>query len=227
MTFVLRFAPRVFYTSTTEENKMSNGWKRVWFTTAILFCVAFHPMIVSAGEPTEQLRQTIESLLGVLKNPEFKGEGKLKERREKLRQIIYPRFDFTEMAKRALGSHWQRRSPEEQAEFVKLFTSLLEDAYLDTIESYKGEKVQFLNERLDQNFAQVDTKISDPQGQEYSLNYRLHNVGEWKVYDVVVENISLVNNYRSQFNRILGKSSYEQLIAAMREKKLRAPSKKG
>jgi phospholipid transport system substrate-binding protein len=206
---------------------MSKRWKSVAFGAAAALCLIVHPIKSSAGEPTDQLRQTIDGLIGVLKNPEIKSEGKSKERREKLRQIVYPRFDFTEMAKRALGSHWQRRTPEEQAEFVKLFTALLEDAYLDTIESYKGEKVQYLNERIDQNFAQVDTKISDAQGQEYSINYRLHNVGEWKVYDVVVENISLVNNYRSQFNRILGKSSYEQLIAAMREKKFGAPSKKG
>jgi phospholipid transport system substrate-binding protein len=204
-----------------------NSWKRTLLAAPLAVFVILHAVAVSAGEPTEQLRQTIDGLVGVLKSSEFKGEGKAKERRQKLREIIYPRFDFTEMAKRALGSHWQRRSPEEQKEFVKLFTALLEEAYLDTIESYKGEKVQYLNERLDQNFAQVDSKISDPQGQEYSVNYRLHNAGsEWKVYDVIIENISLVNNYRAQFNRILGKSSYEELISALREKKLSAPSKK-
>jgi phospholipid transport system substrate-binding protein len=204
-----------------------NSWKRTLLAAPLAVFVILQAVAVSAGEPTEQLRQTIDGLVGVLKSSEFKGEGKAKERRQKLREIIYPRFDFTEMAKRALGSHWQRRSPEEQKEFVKLFTALLEEAYLDTIESYKGEKVQYLNERLDQNFAQVDSKISDPQGQEYSVNYRLHNAGsEWKVYDVIIENISLVNNYRAQFNRILGKSSYEELISALREKKLSAPSKK-
>lgn len=205
-----------------------NRWKKAPLGATLAICVVIQATPVSAGEPTEQLRQTIDGLVGVLKSSEFKGEGKAKERREKLREIIYPRFDFPEMAKRALGTHWQRRSPEEQKEFAKLFTGLLEEAYLDTIESYKGEKVQYLNERLDQNFAQVDTKISDPQGQEYSVNYRVHKtVSDWKVYDVVIENISLVNNYRAQFNRILGRSSYEELISAMREKKLAAPSRKG
>jgi phospholipid transport system substrate-binding protein len=207
--------------------KMTTRWKPTLLGAALILLMTIHGMPLSAGEPIEQLRQTIDSLLGVLKTAELKGEGKAKERRQKLREIIYPRFDFTEMAKRALGSHWQRRNPEEQKEFVTLFTALLEEAYLDTIESYKGEKIQYLNERIDQNFAQVDTKIFDPQGQEYSVNYRLHNAGgEWKAYDVVIENISLVNNYRSQFNRILGKSSYEQLISAMKERKLSAPSKK-
>jgi phospholipid transport system substrate-binding protein len=206
---------------------MTNRWRKALPGAALVLLMMVHGSPISAGEPTEQLRQTIDSLLGVLKSSDLKGEGKAKERRQKLREIIYPRFDFTEMAKRALGSHWQRRNPEEQKEFVKLFTALLEEAYLDTIESYKGEKIQYLNERLDQNFAQVDTKIFDPHGQEYSVNYRLHNPGgEWKVYDVIIENISLVNNYRSQFNRILGKSSYEELIAAMKEKKLSAPSRK-
>jgi phospholipid transport system substrate-binding protein len=206
---------------------MTNRWKKALPSAALVLLMIGYGSPISAGEPTEQLRQSIDSLLGVLKSPELKGEGKAKERRQKLREIIYPRFDFTEMAKRALGSHWQRRNPEEQKEFVKLFTALLEEAYLDTIESYKGEKIQYLNERLDQNFAQVDTKIFDPHGQEYSVNYRLHNPGgDWKVYDVIIENISLVNNYRSQFNRILGRSSYEELIAAMKEKKLSAPSRK-
>ncbi|MGH7824833.1 MAG: MlaC/ttg2D family ABC transporter substrate-binding protein [Candidatus Binatia bacterium] len=206
---------------------MTSRSKKASLTGVVVMFLVCHPMVGSAGEPTEQLQQTIDSLLAVLKSPDLMGEGKAKERRQKLRKIIYPRFDFPEMAKRALGSHWQRRSPEEQKEFIKLFTGLLEDAYLDTIESYKGEKVRYLNERQDKNFAQVDTKILDPQGQEYSVNYRLHKSGsDWKVYDVVVENISLVNNYRSQFNRILAKSSYEELIAAMKDRKLSAPSKK-
>lgn len=181
----------------------------------------------SAGQPAEQLRRTIDNLLVVLKSPDVKDEAQARERRQKLREIVYPRFDFTEMAKRALGAHWQRRSPEEQKEFVKLFTGILEDAYLDTIESYKGEKIQYLNEKQDKNFAQVDTRIFDAKGQEYSVNYRLHDSGgDWKVYDVIVENISLVNNYRSQFNRVLGKSSYEELISAMKEKTLNAPNRK-
>ena len=195
---------------------------------AIAAFLLFQPVPAAAGPPADQLRQTVDSLLAVLKNPEFKGEAKAKERREKLRQIIYPRFDFTEMAKRALGSHWQRRSPEEQKEFVKLFTDLLEAAYVDKIESYNGEKVQYLNEKQDQNFAQVDTKIVDKQAKEFSVNYRLHNEsGEWKVYDIVIENISLVNNYRAQFNRVLAKSSYDELLSAMKEKRLSAPGTKG
>src|SRR5438128_315161 len=104
-----------------------------------------HPVLVVAEAPEDQVRQTVDKLLAILNNPQLRGEDKKEERRKKLREVVYPRFDFTEMAKRSLGLHWQRRSPEEQQEFVKLFTNLLEGAYLDKIESYNGEKVQYLN----------------------------------------------------------------------------------
>jgi phospholipid transport system substrate-binding protein len=178
------------------------------------------PLDVAAGTPGEQMRQSVDKLLTILKDPQLKGESKKNERRAKLKEVIYQRFDFTEMAKRSLGSEWRRRSPEEQKAFVKLFTDLLERAYLDQIESYSGEKIQYLKEREDANQAEVATKIIDNKGQEYSVNYRLHNVnGDWKVYDVVIEDISLVNNYRSQFNRVLANSPYEELINTMKQKR--------
>ena len=158
----------------------------------------------AAGVPGDQVRQTTDKLLAILEDPQLKGESKKSERRHKLKEVLYQRFDFTEMAKRSLGSEWRRRSPEEQKEFVKLFTDLLERAYLDKIESYNGEDFQYLKELEDNNYAQVDTKMVDNKGQEFSCNYRLYNVGgDWKVYDVVIEDVSLVNNYRSQFNRVL------------------------
>jgi len=132
--------------------------------------------------------------------------------------VIYQRFDFTEMARRSLGPEWRRRTAEEQKEFVALFTKLLERAYLNTIESYNGEKVQYLNERAENSGAQVDTKITDNKGREFSVNYRLHDVnGDWKIYDVVVEDVSLVNNYRAQFSRVLAKSSYAELVNTIKE----------
>jgi phospholipid transport system substrate-binding protein len=172
----------------------------------------------------DQLRKTVDQLQAALKSPELKEEAKGKERRQKLREIIYPRFDFAEMAKRSLGPHWRRLSPKEQREFVQLFSGLLEEAYLDKIESYNGEKVLYLNQKQDMDLAQVDTRIAGDKGKEFSLNYRLHQVhGDWKVYDVVVENISLVNNYRSQFSRLLEKSSYQELLVTLRQKRFSAP----
>ena len=135
------------------------------------------------------------------------------------KKLIYQRFDFTEMARRSLGPEWRRHSPEEQKEFVKIFTDLLERAYLEQIESYNDQKVRYVNEHEDASHAQVDTKIVDSKGQEFSVNYRLHNEnGDWKIYDVVIEDISLVNNYRAQFNRVLASSSYQELVRRLKQK---------
>jgi phospholipid transport system substrate-binding protein len=174
----------------------------------------------AAGVPGDQVRQTTDKLLAILEDPQLKGESKKSERRHKLKEVLYQRFDFTEMAKRSLGSEWRRRSPEEQKEFVKLFTDLLERAYLDQSESYNGENFQYVKEREDDNnYAQVDTKLVDKKGQEFAINYRLYNTkGDWKVYDVVIENVSIVNNYRSQFTRVLASSSYEELVNRMKGK---------
>ena len=123
----------------------------------------FVALPVSAGAPSDQTRATIEKVLTILKDPAAKSE-----RRERLRQVIYPSFDFAEMAKRSLGSHWQRRSSTEQQEFVKLFTDLVESSYVDAIESYNGEKVVVANEKQDKDFAEVNTKIVTKKGEEFA-----------------------------------------------------------
>ena len=185
-----------------------------------ILLLLMEPVWAVAGVPGDQVRQTADKLLAILKDPQLKGGNKKGERRDKLKEVLYQRFDFTEMAKRSLGSEWRRRSPEEQKEFVKLFTDLLERAYLDKIESYNGEDIQYLKEREEDNdYAQVDTKLVDNKGQEFAINYRLYNMkGDWKVYDVVIENVSIVNNYRAQFTRVLASSSYEELINRMKGK---------
>ena len=172
-----------------------------------------------AGVATEQIKGTVDKAVALLKDPRLKPPAKLKERREQLRQVLFDRFDFTEMAKRALGSNWRRRTPQEQEEFVKLFTDLLERAYADIIESYSDEKIIYLNERIDGGFADVWSKVQTSRGEEYSIAYKAHLVSnEWKIYDVVAENISLVNNYRSQFNRVISGSSYEELLRRLKDK---------
>lgn len=174
---------------------------------------------VRAGLPTDQVKATVEKALVVLKDPGFKQPTKQQERRDKLRQILFARFDFTEMAKRSLGANWRQRTPQEQQEFVRLFTEVIERAYADIIESYTDEKIVYVNERVDGAYADVHSKILTSKGEEYSVNYKAHLVSnEWKVYDVVAENISLVNNYRSQFSRVIAKSSYEELVRRLRDK---------
>jgi phospholipid transport system substrate-binding protein len=174
---------------------------------------------LAAGVPTEQIRATVDKALLVLKDPQLKPAAKTTERRHQLKQILFARFDFTEMAKRALGANWRRRTANEQEEFVRLFSDVLERAYAETIESYTDEKIVYVGERLDGSYADVNSKIVTRKGEEFSISYRAHLVGgEWRVYDVVVENISMVNNFRSQFSRVISNSSYEELVRRLKAK---------
>jgi phospholipid transport system substrate-binding protein len=185
----------------------------------LLATVVLSAVPATAGLPTDQIKSTVDKALVVLKDPRLKPAAKTQERRAQLKQILFARFDFTEMAKRALGPTWRQRTPKEQEEFVSLFTELLERAYTDTIESYTDERIVYVGERLDGTYADVNSKILTSKGEEFSINYKTHLVGgDWRVYDVVVENISMVNNFRSQFNRVIAHSSYEGLIRKLRDK---------
>lgn len=171
-----------------------------------------------AGSVTAEVKNTVENVVGVLKDPRLQLDAKKKERRERLRQIIGARFDFEEMARRSLGQHWQRHAARKQ-EFVPIFTNFVEGSYVGQIETYRNEKILYTRERLENNFAQVDTKVLRSDGEEIPINYKLHLVGgQWKIYDVLIENISLVNNYRSQFHRILSTASFDDLIKRLQEK---------
>jgi phospholipid transport system substrate-binding protein len=184
------------------------------------------PQRVSAGVPTEQIRTTVDKAIVVLRDFRLKPAAKTKERRDQLKQILFARFDFTEMAKRALGANWRRRTAKEQEEFVQLFTELLERAYADIIESYTDEKIIYIGERLDGAYADVASKILTSSGTEFSITYKAHLINsEWRVYDVVAENISVVNNFRSQFDRVIAKSSYEELLRRLRDKASFTPAK--
>jgi len=177
------------------------------------------PAALRAGVPTEQVRQTADQVLSVLQDSRLKSADKQKERREQIRQIIGSRFDFGEMAKRSLGSNWQKGNNDEQRQFVQLFTELLEKSYADQIESYDGEKIVYGRENVSQDQADVDTKILTKKGEQISINYKLRSAGnDWKVYDVVIENISLVNNFRSQFNRVLANASFAELLKKLQSK---------
>jgi len=206
---------------------MNVKWIRGWLLLTLEMLVLLSAGTGIAGEANDQLKQSVDKVLAILNDPTLKGTGNSQERRQKVKEVIYARFDFNEMAKRSLGPQWQKRSPEEQKEFVELFTSLLEYSYIENIDSYNGEKIRFVNQRQDKDFAEVNTKLINNKGQEFSLDYRLQNTnGDWKVIDVVIENISLVNNYRAQFNRLLGKSSFAELLDTMKQKKLSVPGAK-
>ena len=171
-----------------------------------------------ADPPTQEIKKTTDRVIEILQDPMSSGDTKKAERREMLRQALLPRFDFREMARRSLGSHWKSQNGRQE-EFVSAFTNFVENAYVIKIESFKDEKIIYGRERVEKDFAEVDTKIVPSKGDPFSINYKLHLVREqWKVYDMVVENISLVNNYRSQFNRILTNTSFDELLRKLREK---------
>ena len=184
----------------------------------LFFCILL-PSPSRAGAPTEQVRATVDKVLTIVRNPNLKPEAQKADLQARLAEVIYPRFDFTEMAKRSLGPHWGRRTAEEQREFVKIFAALLGRTYTDRIESYTSQTILYTREIEDKEYAEVDTKIITDKREELSINYKLHSVDkEWKVYDLVIEDISVVNNYRSQFDRVIARSSFEELVRVMKEK---------
>lgn len=196
-------------------------------TGLLITIILTMPHMAAAGPASDQMMQSVQTIQAILSDPSLKGEAKKQERWQKLREAINARFDFDEMAKRSLGPEWQKHSPEEQKEFVRSFTALVVGAYFDQLESYNGEKVRLINERQDKDVVEVATKVINNKNEEFSVNYRLHDLsGDWKVFDVVIENVSIVNNFRSQFNRVLAKSSYADLLKSMNQKKISAPAGK-
>ncbi len=180
----------------------------------------------SEGPLTEQIRTTVEKVLVILGNSSLveDSDGKkinpeaIAKYRADLRKAIFPQFDVPEMAKRSLGLNWRRRTPVEKKEFVDLFSHLLEDFFSDKLKSFEDEEFVYSGEIKDGDYAKVETMIVTKEGKEISIDYRLHLVDEnWKVYDMVIENVSLVKNYRSQFNRIITKSSYQDLVRRIRK----------
>jgi phospholipid transport system substrate-binding protein len=177
------------------------------------------PPFAQAGEPLELVRKAVDKAMQILKDPKLQSSNKKPERIDRLREALNPIFNYEEMARRALGIHWRRRTPAEQEAFVKLFREFLERIYSDKIDLYGGETVRFGRELIDKDFAEVESTIIKPKGEEIAVVYKLRRVNsQWKVYDAVVENISIVNNYRAQFDRVISSSSYEELVRRLQEK---------
>ena len=178
-----------------------------------------------AGAPTDLMKATIDEVLRILRDKELKEPSRAAERRQQLERVVGARFDYQEMSKRALGAPWNTLSDQEKQEFVALFQTLLTNSYADKIESYSGEGVQYLNERVEKDYAEVRTKVLSGKT-DIPLDYRLINrADDWRVYDVVVDGVSLVNNYRGQFTKILRATSYADLVDQFRKKsdKLKSP----
>ncbi|MEO5357956.1 MAG: ABC transporter substrate-binding protein [Nitrospirae bacterium YQR-1] len=174
---------------------------------------------VFAQGPEEYLKIIIEKILTVLKDNSLKSTEKTQERRKHIRTIIESRFDFEEMSKRALAVHWQKRTDAEKKEFIALFEDLLEHVYITRIESYSGEDVLFVEQSVDGDYSTVKTVVVR-KNQRIPMDYKFMKINnEWKVYDVVIEGISLVSNYRTQFAKTISSGSYEALVKMLKEKK--------
>ncbi len=172
-----------------------------------------------AGPASEQLKVQIDRVIQVLNDPELKADAKIEDRRAAVRRIANDIFDFRETTQRSLGPHWQGRTPAERDEIVALFADLLERSYIGKIETYNGEKILFLGDTVEGGQATVRTRLVTKQGTEVPVDYRMHRKGDrWLTYDVSIEGISLVANYRAQFNRIIQSSSYAGLVQKLKTK---------
>jgi phospholipid transport system substrate-binding protein len=182
----------------------------------LTFILALAPGTAMAGEPTDIVKSTIDNVLRLLSDPALKSQKK--HRRQMIKRTIDRHFDYEEMAKRSLGQPWRSLSRAQQVEFVQLFGELLEASYSDKVERYTNEKVDYISERQDDGYAEVRTVVLRANDR-IPMDYRLFKTGSrWMVYDVVIEGVSLVSNYRSQFGQIIRQSSYGDLVQRLRTK---------
>jgi len=200
---------------------MLNSQRTQFCTLAAVGLLAISLSAWAENSPLELLRSAITQVTAALSNSASQGEEQQQERIKQVWTIVEPYFDLRDMAQRALGVHWRERTEEERREFVQLFTALIEKTYSSTLTRYTSD-VQFAfdGQRIDGDFAEVDTRLIAPSlDKPIPIQYHLHRVGgEWRIYDVVIDNVSLVHNYRNQFNRILSQSSYNELVQSIKKK---------
>jgi len=168
---------------------------------------------------TDEVKKTVDQVVSIVSDANLKKPQNESKRRAALKKAISRIFDYGEMAKRSLGVHWKGRSSSEQKEFVSLFSTLLENSYAGKIESYENEKILYEKEIIDGDYAEVKSRVVTAKRDEYSLDYRFLKEGSrWMVYDVVIEGVSLVSNYRSQFNKIILNQGYGALVKKLKTK---------
>ncbi len=172
-----------------------------------------------AEQPMDAIKSATDKILNILTSEDYQGKANEEKRENAIRQAVDERFDWNAMSRRALGRHWRKFNDQQQQRFLELFGELLETRYMDQVEGYSGEDVQYKNERVDGNYSQVDVAIITDKGKEIAVQYRMHQSdAEWLVYDVVIEGVSLVMNYRSQFNSILARSTPDELLDKIQKK---------
>lgn len=175
-----------------------------------------------AGPPTDQLRNGVDRVLKVLRDPELRGDTRIDQRRIAISKVADEIFDFGDMAKRALGPHWAQRTPAERGEFVRLFTELIQRAYVSKVDHHAAATTMtFRGETVDNDYAVVLTTIPLSNGSKMPLDYRMHSTRDhWQVYDLSIDGISLVANYRAQFNKVIRTSSYATLVTKLKSQQV-------
>lgn len=198
------------------------GVARVWMRMAmglILTGLFSGAQPLWAAGPMESIRTTTGRILEILSDPALEGSEHRAERRGRIREAVEKRFDWEAISRSALSTQWRELSAEEKDEFTRLFSSLVERTYMDRLEDYSGEEVLYLGEEVSGDRAKVRVKIVTRRNQEIPVEYRLRDGREgWRIYDILIEGVSLVKNYRVQFNEILSRSSYAELLERLRAK---------
>ncbi len=186
---------------------------------AITGILALVHLTAWAGSPTERLRPAIEEVIRILDDPSLKPPSRAEERQARVRAAVEDLFDWPDMGQRVLGLHWRALTEPEREEFIDLFRALLARTYLPKIALYQGERVRFVVESVEADLATVQSAVVTPGGKEAAVSYRLRRRnGQWRIYDVSVEGISLISNYRTQFNAIIQRASYQELVRRIRGK---------
>jgi phospholipid transport system substrate-binding protein len=194
---------------------MSATYRYLNFRLIVLVLFTFASNAIAAS-PKEQLQDTIDRVIEVLQT--IRSQQDIDKNKNALRQLLLTRFDFAAMAQQSLGNRWSELNAKE-AEFVSVFTDFVENGYMSTLGSYQGEKVVYDGDRSDGKSAEVDTRVVGSQGTPIKIGYKLHLRGEqWMIYDAVIDDISVVRNYRSQFARILRTASLDELMQTLRTK---------
>jgi len=185
----------------------------------MLACFTLVTQALAQTSLIPEVKKTVDEVIRIVTDKELKKSQNEKKRRKALRTTIGAIFDFGEMSKRAMGAHWKEVSPADKNEFADLFETLLENTYANKIESYNNEKVIYQKENVEDDYAEVKTKIVTVKHDEYSMDYRLINKsGKWVVYDVVIEGVSMISNYRTQFNKIISNQGVNGLMKKLRAK---------
>ncbi|MBL7212462.1 MAG: ABC transporter substrate-binding protein [Desulfobacteraceae bacterium] len=191
----------------------------LWHGIVLILLTLVFPTTSFAGEATKEIKETTDKIIAIISDPAFKGTNKRSERDRLLRKVVDERFDWREMSRRTLARHWKKRSDKEKRLFVDLFGKLLERTYMDRVGGYSGEKVLYQGEKVDGKYGIVKVKIITKKETEIPVKYRVKKKkGEWFIYDISVQGISLINNYRKQFNSIIIKSSFNDLMKKLKAK---------